>query len=130
MAIHSVMTRFMALLCALALFGATTSPIHASMLGTGSLIEAEQSTVDRERLLGQLEREEVRAQLQAMGVSSQAAVERVARMTDAEIRMLNERLEEMPAGAGALTVVLVILVMLLIMDALGITDIFPFVHAQ
>jgi hypothetical protein len=130
MAAHSVLTRVAALLCALVLFGAATSPIHASMLGTGSLIEAEQSAVDRDRLLAQLEREEVRNQLQAMGVSAQAAAARVARMTDAEIRMLNERLDEMPAGAGALGVVLFIVLLLVITDALGITDIFPFVHSQ
>ena len=127
---HSLLTRIVALLCALALFGAVTSPVYASMLGTGSLLEAEQSAVDRERLLAQLERTEVRAQLQAMGVAPEDAAERVARMTDAEIRMLNDRLEEMPAGAGVLGVVLFIVVLLVITDALGITDIFPFVHSQ
>lgn len=127
---YSRLTRVVALFCALALFGAATSPVYASMLGTGSLIEAEQSMVDRDRLLAQLEREEVRVQLQAMGVSADAAAERVTRMTDAEIRMLNDRLDEMPAGAGALGVVLFIVLLLVITDALGITDIFPFVHSQ
>ncbi|MBS0003597.1 MAG: PA2779 family protein [Thioalkalivibrio sp.] len=122
--------RVLALLCALALFGAATGPIHASMLGTGSLIEAERSAVDRERLLAQLEREEVREQLQALGVHPKAAAERIVRMTDAEIRMFSERLEELPAGAGLLEVALFIVLLLVITDALGITDIFPFVHSQ
>ena len=127
---HSLHTRVLALLCALAVLATMTSPLHASMLGTGSLIEAEQSVVDRERLLAQLERDEVRTQLQAMGVSAQAAAERVARMMDAEIRTLNGRLDVMPVGADALGVVLFIVLLLVITDALGITDIFPFVHAQ
>ncbi|TVP85845.1 MAG: hypothetical protein EA347_09600 [Thioalkalivibrio sp.] len=126
----SFLTRALALLCALALFGAATSPIHASMLGTGSLLEAEQSAVDRDRLLAQLEREDVREQLQAMGVQPELAAERIARMTDAEIRMLSERLDELPAGAGLLGVALFIVLLLVITDALGITDIFPFVHSQ
>jgi len=126
----SFLTRALAVICALALFGAATSPIHASMLGTGPLIEAEQSAVDRDRLLAQLEREEVREQLQALGVQPEFAAERIARMTDAEIRMLSEQLDELPAGAGLLGVALFIVLLLVITDALGITDIFPFVHAQ
>ena len=77
-----------------------------------------------------LERDEVRGQLQAMGVSAELAAERVARMTDAEVRMLNERLDELPAGAGALGVLLFLFVLFVITDALGVTDIFPFVKAQ
>jgi len=100
------------------------------MLGTGPLIEAEQSAADRDRLLAQLEREEVREQLQALGVQPEFAAERIARMTDAEIRMLSEQLDELPAGAGLLGVALFIVLLLVITDALGITDIFPFVHAQ
>ncbi|MFO8151680.1 DUF6627 family protein [Thioalkalivibrio sp.] len=126
----SFSTRILALLCAFALFATATTPIHASMLGTGSLIEAERSALDRERLLAQLEREEVREQLQTLGVHPEAAAERIARMTDAEIRMLSERLEELPAGAGLLGVALFIVLLLVITDALGITDIFPFVHSQ
>jgi len=127
---NPVMTRFLAFLCALALFGASVSPLYASMLGTGALIAAEQAGADRERLLGMLERDEVRGQLQAMGVSAELAAERVARMTDAEVRMLNERLDELPAGAGALGVLLFLFVLFVITDALGVTDIFPFVKAQ
>ena len=127
---NPVVTRFLAFFCALALFGASVSPLYASMLGTGSLIAAEQAGADRERLLGMLERDEMRGQLQAMGVSADLAAERVARMTDAEVRMLNERLDELPAGAGVLGVLLFLFVLFVITDALGVTDIFPFVKAQ
>jgi hypothetical protein len=127
---NPAVTRFLAFVCALALFGASVSPLYASMLGTGSLIAAEQAGADRERLLGMLERDEVRGQLQAMGVSADLAAERVARMTDAEVRMLNERLDELPAGAGVLGVLLFLFVLFVITDALGVTDIFPFVKAQ
>jgi len=127
---NHVVTRFLAFFCALALFGVSVSPLYASMLGTGALIQAEQAGADRERLLGMLERDEVRGQLQAMGVTADLAAERVARMTDADVRMLNERLDELPAGAGVLGVLLFLFVLFVITDALGVTDIFPFVKAQ
>ena len=127
---NHVVTRLMALFCALVLFGASVSPVYASMLGTGALIEAAEAGADRETLLEMLGRDEVRSQLQAMGVTADLAAERVARMTEAEVRMLNERLDELPAGAGVLGVILFLFVLFVITDALGVTDIFPFVHAQ
>jgi hypothetical protein len=127
---NRAMTRLVAFFCALALFGASVSPLYASVLGTGALLEAAQTGADRERLLGILERDEVRSQLQALGVTADLAAERVARMTDAEVRVLNERLDELPAGTGVLGVVLFLFVLFVITDALGVTDIFPFVKAQ
>lgn len=126
---NPLLARFLALIGVLALFGAVTSPLHASMLGTGELLQAEQTVLERAQVLALLERAEVRARLQAMGVSAEAAVERVARMTEAEIRSLGEGLADLPAGSGVLGVVLFIVVLLVITDALGITDIFPFIHA-
>lgn len=123
-----ILTRILALLCVIALIGGSTSPLYASMIGTDVLLDAEVAGVERERLLGFLERDEVQGQLQALGVGSDSAAERVARMSDAEVRMLNERLDELPAGgATVLGVVAAVFIILVITDALGYTDIFPFV---
>lgn len=123
--------RLLALVCSLALAAATVAaPAQASMVGTAVLIEAEQAQVERDRLIGMLEREDVRQQLQALGVPEHDAMERVARMTDAEVMALSERLDALPAGAGALGVLLFLFVLFVITDALGVTDIFPFVHSR
>jgi hypothetical protein len=75
-----------------------------------------------------LSREDMRRQMERMGVTPEAAEERVARMTDAEVAAINERLADLPAGAGALEVVLIILLVLVILDVMGVTDIFAFVR--
>jgi hypothetical protein len=112
----------------LLLFALVTSPLHASMVGTGEVLAAEQGHLDRAQLMQTLSREDMRRQMERMGVTPEAAEERVARMTDAEVAAINERLADLPAGAGALEVVLIILLVLVILDVMGVTDIFAFVR--
>lgn len=121
--------RFTAMLCVLALLGASLSPAIAGMVGTDQLIAAEQMQADRERLMATLSRDDVREQLTALGVDPFQAEERVKRMTDAEVAALNQRLDELPAGgASVLGVLLVIFIVFVITDAIGATDIFPFIR--
>ena len=112
----------------LILFALVTSPLHASMVGTGEMLAAEQAHVDRVQLLHTLSREDMRRQMERMGVTPEAAEERVARMTDEEVTAINDRLAELPAGAGALEVVAIIFLVLVLLDAMGVTDIFAFIR--
>ena len=74
-----------------------------------------------------LDRAEVRERLQALGLSPQAARERVDALSDEEAASLAGRLEQLPAGAAdPLGVALVVFIILLITDILGYTKIFPF----
>ncbi|EHQ51443.1 MULTISPECIES: DUF6627 family protein [Ectothiorhodospira] len=126
---HPLIRRLLTLLCILSLLAAVTSPLHAGMVGTDRLIQTEQGLVDRAQLLSSLERADVQQQLARLGVSNEEAAERIARMTDEEVRQLNERLEELPAGAASvLGVVVLIFIVFIITDAIGATDVFPFVR--
>ncbi|MCG5515044.1 MULTISPECIES: DUF6627 family protein [unclassified Ectothiorhodospira] len=126
---NPLVQRLIALVCIVALLAAGTAPLHASMVGTDQLILSEQAQVDREQLLATLERDDVREQLSALGVDPSEAAQRVARMTDQEVRELNERIEDMPVGsASVLGVVVLIFIVFIITDAIGATDIFPFVR--
>ena len=55
-------------------------------------------------------------------------MERIAQMTDQEIAHLNQQLAELPAGGDVLGLVVLIFIVFIITDAIGATDIFPFVH--
>jgi hypothetical protein len=82
-----------------------TLPAHAGMIAADP---------DRARIAAALEREDVRAQLAAHGVSQAQAQARVAALTD-------------PAGGvDVLGVALVVFLVLLLTDILGYTKIFPF----
>jgi hypothetical protein len=122
------MKRIGTLLAMFGLLGGQLTPAYAGMVGTPSVLLEAQRSVERAELLEMLERESVQAQLEEMGVDAEAAKQRVAAMTDAEIRELNAHLAEMPAGGDALGIILLLFILFVITDMVGATDIFPFVH--
>jgi hypothetical protein len=108
--------------------GATGLPLsaQAGMLPTPSAI----STPAKERILGLLDRSDVRAQLAALGVDSADAKARVAALTDDEAAQLASRIDQLPAGGdafgGILGAAVLIFLVLLLTDILGFTKVFPF----
>lgn len=100
-------------------------PAQAGIVETGTVV----SGAERERLASLLERGELRAQLEAMGVDPGQARDRVAALSDAEAAQLAARLDGLPAGGDVLGVVVVVFLVLLITDILGYTKIFPFTRS-
>ena len=111
----------------LGFFGSITLPVQAAMISTPDVIQSQQSAYDREQLSSMLERDDVQQQLLSMGVAPETVQERVNSMTDFEIAQLNEQINDMPAG-GILGAIVLIFVVFVITDAIGATDIFPFVR--
>lgn len=97
-------------------------PAQAGMLPT----EAAVTGTERVRVAEFLDREEVRAQLQARGVSAEEVKDRVAALTDEEARELAGRIDSLPAGGDVLGILLTVFIVLLITDILGFTKVFPF----
>jgi len=120
--------KFGSLFLAASLLGAQIAPVQAAMIGTTQVLAAEQNRLDRDRLASLLEREDLQRQLSALGVDVQDAKARVAGLTDAEVARISQQIDTLPAGGDALGVVVLIFIILIITDALGVTDIFPFVH--
>jgi len=113
----------------------TTVPMglaQAKMVTTDEVIGQSTPSDDRERVRNFLMREDVQEQLTLLGVDPEEAAQRVAGLSDEEIEQIAGRLDELPAGEGALGAVigaiLVIFLVLLITDLLGLTDVFPFVR--
>jgi len=97
-------------------------PVHAGMVGTDAALPS----AERERIVGFLERDDVRQQLQAQGVSPAQAKARVAALTDEEARQLAGQVDSLPAGGNVLGILLTVFLVLLITDILGFTKVFPF----
>jgi hypothetical protein len=89
----------------------------------------EQRDASRERVASFLARDDVRAELQAQGVSADDAIARVKAMSDAEVAQLAQRVDQAPAGAGVIGVLFTVFVILLVTDILGFTKVFPFTRA-
>jgi hypothetical protein len=89
--------RFVAGLLILANAGlALPSPAAADIISTDSTIHGA-----RDRIAVFFDRSEVRAQLEARGVSPADAKARIAALTDQEIAQLVSRIDSLPAASGA-----------------------------
>jgi hypothetical protein len=126
--------RGLALALAVALF-VLTGPIdaaHAALVTTEQAIAGDLAAGDRARVTAFLARDDVRAQMVALGVDPSEATRRVAGLSDAEVQRIAGHLDRLPAGqsavAAVLGVALFIFLVLLITDLLGLTDVFPFVR--
>ena len=115
-------------LCALLLALLPATPVMAGMLDTNTLITVAGGDADRAALVQRLGSEELRSALTRMGIDPADAQVRVDRLTPSQVADLNARLDQLPAGAGALEVVLIVFLVFVITDAIGITDIFSFVR--
>jgi len=102
---------------------------NAGMLGNAAIVAQSEQTAEREALLGQLRRAEIREQLLAMGVQPEAVETRVRQLSNAEVTQLNQQIADAPAGSSSILGLLVLLfVLFVVTDIIGATDIFPFVH--
>lgn len=109
--------RYLSFLMITALLFISLVPVNAfaGIVGTGHVIAEQTSLLDREALIEQINRDDVRAQLEQMGVSADEAVERVASMTDTEVTQLTAGFDATPAGAGVGVVGVVLIVLLVVL---------------
>lgn len=119
-----VMRAFVALL-ALSLGSAgLVQTAAAGVIGTRAVMIQAEHADTMARVQSVLDREAVQAQLVAHGVDPAAAKARIASLSTEELRQLDGRLAELPAGAGVVEIVGVVFVVLLILELVGVTDIF------
>jgi len=74
-------------------------------------------------------RDEVRQAMLGQGVTPQAALERVAAMSDSEVAQLAGRIEQAPAGGDVLGILFTVFIVLLVTDIMGFTKVFPFTRS-
>ena len=88
--------------------------VNAGMIGTDVVVSAAQAQAARATVLSQLNRADVAGQLQSLGLTSQAASDRVAALTDTEVAKLAGQIDSLPAGADGGSLLLLILIGVLI----------------
>lgn len=109
---------------ALLVFG-WQSQASADMISTDQLLAEQRADSQRAEVQAFFARDEVRAQLQARGVDALDAERRVGSMTASELSLLYASIDELPAGEGLLETVLFLLVIFILLDIAGVTNIFP-----
>ena len=97
---------------------------RAELVGTLQAVESNTRSQDLATVSAALARQEVREQMAAFGVDAADIDARVARLTDSELRTLADRMGDMPAGGDALAVIGIVFVVLVILELVGVIDIF------
>lgn len=100
-------------------------PVSAGIVTTDQVVVG----ADRDQVRSFLDRADVRAQMEALGVDAGATRARVDALSDEEARDLAARIGELPAGGSVVGVLFAIFIILLITDILGLTKIFPFTRS-
>ncbi|RZI55705.1 MAG: hypothetical protein EOP37_27080 [Rubrivivax sp.] len=113
-------------------------PMHASaqVVPTDALVPSSSAATtagtaadSRVRVNAFFARDDVRQAMVKEGVDAAAAQARVDAMSDDEIRALDGRIAEAPAGGEVLGLIFTVFVILLITDILGFTKVFPFTRS-
>ncbi len=114
-----------------------TGVVAAALLSSGfavsasaGVISTEQAVVVAERMerldrvASFLARQDVAAELERFGVDPALAAERAAGLSDAELTALEGRIADAAAGGDLLAVIGIVFVVLLILELVGVTDVF------
>ena len=112
-------------LCAAILNLGSPLVANAQIIGTLQAVEVQSRAADLAMVNATLAREQVRTQFASMGVDPSQVEARVASLTDSELHTLAGQMQNAPAGGdGILAVIGIVFLVLLILEAVGVTDIF------
>ena len=96
----------------------------AGMIGTAYMLDDESRAASLSRIEVLLARQDVATQLEAFGVDQALVVERLNGLSHAELLELEGQLDAQVAGGDIIGLIGAVFVVLLILELVGVTDIF------
>lgn len=102
---------------------------NAAMVETDVVVDHALAEQGRAKIMALVNREDMRAQLEVRGVTTEQAQARVDALTDDEAMQIAGKLDQLPAGGDIIGTAVFIFLVLLVTDILGYTKIFPFTRS-
>lgn len=127
---HKARQFFVSVVVAVFTFVGFTQTVQAAMIGTEQAVAASNAKQNQARIAAALERPDVIAHLEQMGVEKADAQARVAALTDDEAATLAAQIDSLPAGGDVVGALVLIFFVLLVTDILGLTKVFPFTRSR
>ncbi|NND45007.1 MAG: PA2779 family protein [Xanthomonadales bacterium] len=115
---------FSTFLACLLIWSGLATQVSAAMIQTQDVLAIDARQERIEAIHGELARDEVQQAMIELGVDPQEAHLRVASMSDQELVQLEQQLDSLPAGGSFFGVVGVVFVVLLILELVGVTNVF------
>ena len=125
----SLMKRIMVLLVSVSFFSTYSLPAWSGIVTTDQLLQQQLEVLNKSSLVAMLDRDDVRQQLVERGVDPDYAKARIAALSDAQIEELKDSIDTLPAGSGVVGILIAVLLVLIILDIVGVTNIFSFIHS-
>ncbi len=111
------------------LFAVTTAtvslPAMAGIVDTQTLATQADLQTQRNDVRALMARDDVRSALASYGVSPADLDARVNNLTQGELLQIQQQLDSLPAGGSAVGLVLSVILIFVLLDVLGATDVFP-----
>ncbi|HDZ09249.1 PA2779 family protein [Pseudohongiella sp.] len=107
------------------LVGGIAAPASADMVNNKQLSMQSELQMQRDSVINLMARDDVQSTMMAYGISASDIENRINNLTEAELLQIQGQLDQLPAGEGALGAVLTILLIFILLDLAGVTDIFP-----
>jgi len=101
------------------------APAMAGMVTSSELSSAAQVEQLRDEIRTVIARDDIRSHLLDNGVSPDHINDRINTMTGSEVLAMHAQLDSLPAGEGFLGGVIAIIVIFILLDLAGVTDVFP-----
>jgi hypothetical protein len=109
-------------------------PLLAAMVPTEATLDKTIAQDARNHLKTLISRNDIKDALISQGIDADEAKARIDSLSDSEVTEVAGKIEQLPAGKGALGALigaaLIVFLVLLLTDILGYTDVFPFVKSQ
>lgn len=100
------------------------APVMARMIDNNQIAVTAEVQQQRDEVKVFLARDDVKSTLLAYGVDGADVDKRVNQMTDSEVSQIHDQLSQLPAGGDALGAVLTVLLILILLEVLGVINIF------
>lgn len=122
---HRIITKLVIFSLLVSFFSVSTltPAARAAVIGTSAILSTQTSSTQAE-IQTFLAREDVRDQMIILGVDPADARIRIAALTDQEINQLQLHINDLPAGANALAVLGAVFLVLIVLELLGVTNVF------
>jgi hypothetical protein len=105
-------------------------PAVAGIVTTDQLIDLQTDAANRDKIADFLTRQDVRRQMTQLGVNPAEIESRVAALSNEEAHGVAGKIDEAPAGQGAVGILIVtavvVFLVFVVTDMTGVTDVFPF----
>jgi hypothetical protein len=112
------------LLSAMLIWAGLASQVVAAVIPADQALAVESHATRVADVQAQLAREDVQLAMVKLGVDPIDAQSRVDSLSDTELAQLQGQLDSLPAGSSALAVIGVVFLVLLILELVGVTNVF------